>query len=215
MKQSSAEGEGPFPDLSYRSWVEPDPVVYERLSAVTGLMLTGLDARHLLTGEQRGLLTDTKELMDFFARIAKDELAGTPIAKADNQRLAFIGDALEALWFRSSDHPTANVPSATDDDAVIADIARGGWRGARGRNRPVRSDLRPRPGQSWDVRDRGRRRLLLLRVRAAGVQPSHGRRVASDAEHAHGARPPVMGGAHPGRVIAVATSTAYVVPGAG
>ncbi len=40
--------------------------------------------------------------------------------------MAFIGDELEALWFRSSDHPTANVPSATDDDAVIADVARGG-----------------------------------------------------------------------------------------
>ncbi|HUL85980.1 MAG TPA: DUF3160 domain-containing protein [Actinomycetota bacterium] len=126
VKQSSSEGEGPSPDLSYRSWVEPDPVVYERLSAVTGLMLTGLGARHLLTGEQRGLLTDTKELMDFFARIAKDELAGTPISTKDNQRLVFIGDELEALWFRSSDHPTANTPSATDDDAVIADVARGG-----------------------------------------------------------------------------------------
>jgi hypothetical protein len=64
--------------------------------------------------------------MDFFARIAKDELAGKPIAAADNKRLEFIGDELEALWFRSSDHPTSNAPSATDDDAVIADIARGG-----------------------------------------------------------------------------------------
>ena len=126
VKQSSGEGGGPSPNMSYRSWVEPDPVVYERLSAVTGLMLSGLEARHLLTTEQQGLLTDTKELMDFFARIAKDELAGKPMAAADNQRLEFIGDELEALWFRSSDHPTSNTPSATDDDAVIADIARGG-----------------------------------------------------------------------------------------
>ncbi|HTG47344.1 MAG TPA: DUF3160 domain-containing protein [Actinomycetota bacterium] len=126
VKQSSGEGEGPSPDLSYRSWVEPDPVVYERLSAVTGLMLGGLGSRGLLTAEQRGLLTDTRALMDFFARIAKDELAGKPIAMDDDRRLEWIGDELEALWFRSSDHPTANIPSATDDDAVIADIARGG-----------------------------------------------------------------------------------------
>ena len=125
-KQSSAEGEGPSPDLSYRSWVEPDPVVFERLSALTALMHQGLAARHLLTQEQASLLTDTQSLMDFFAGIARDELAGRTISAADNQRLAFIGDELEALWFRSSDHPSSNVATATDDDAVIADIARGG-----------------------------------------------------------------------------------------
>jgi hypothetical protein len=124
-KQSSAEGEGPSPDLSYRSWVEPDPVVYERLSAVTALMHHGLAARDLLTREQESLLTDTQALMDFFARIARDELAGRSISAGDNRRLAFIGDELEALWFRSSDHPSSNVATATDDDAVIADIARG------------------------------------------------------------------------------------------
>jgi hypothetical protein len=124
VKQPTGEGGGPSPDMSYRNWVEPDPVVYERLSAVTGLMLSGLEARHLLTTEQQGLLTDTKELMDFFARIAKDELAGKPIAAADNRRLEFIGDELEALWFRSSDNPSSTAPSA-NDDAVIADIARG------------------------------------------------------------------------------------------
>lgn len=124
-KQSSAEGEGPSPDLSYRSWVEPDPVVYERLSAVTALMLHGLASRHLLTREQESLLTDTQALMDFFARIARDELAGRSISAGDNRRLDFVGDELEALWFRSSDHPSSNVPTATDDDAVIADIARG------------------------------------------------------------------------------------------
>jgi hypothetical protein len=126
VKQSGAEGEGPSPDLSYRSWVEPDPVVYERLSAVAGLMLDGLSRRHLMTDEQRGLLVDTKSLFDFFTRIAKDELAGRPIAAADNERLAFIGDELEALWFRTTDNPSNNVPNAKDDDAIIADIARGG-----------------------------------------------------------------------------------------
>jgi Protein of unknown function (DUF3160) len=126
VKQSTAEGEGPSPDLSYRSWVEPDPVVYERLSAVAGLMLDGLSRRHLMTDEQRGLLVDTKSLFDFFTRIAKDELAGRPIAAADNERLAFIGDELEALWFRTSDNPSSSVPNAKDDDAIIADIARGG-----------------------------------------------------------------------------------------
>ena len=124
-KQSSAEGEGPSPDLSYRSWVEPDPVVYERLSAVTALMHHGLATRHLLTREQESLLTDTQALMDFFARIARDELADRSISAGDNRRLEFIGDELEALWFRSSDHPTSNLPTATDDDAVIADIGRG------------------------------------------------------------------------------------------
>jgi Protein of unknown function (DUF3160) len=125
VKQSSAEGEFMPPKLTYRNWVEPDPVVYERLSAVTALMLNGLDARHLLTTEQRGLLVDTKSLMDLFARIAKDELAGRPISAKDNHDLWYIGDTLEALWFRTTDHPNANTVNAKDDDAVIADIARG------------------------------------------------------------------------------------------
>jgi hypothetical protein len=127
VKQSSAEGELPNPPLRYRNWVEPDPVVYERLSAVTALMLEGLSGRHLLTGEQTSLLIDTRDLMDFFARIANDELSGRPLWTEDNARLWHIGDELEALWWRCSDAtgPSGNVPTQDDDDAVIADIARG------------------------------------------------------------------------------------------
>ncbi len=127
VKQSSGEGGGQEPPaLTYRNWVEPDPVVFGRLSAVTGLMLDGLSSRHLLTGEQKALLVDTKLLMDLFARIATDELAGRPISAKDNQTLWYVGDRLEALWFRTTDNPDSNIPSAKDDDAVIADIARGG-----------------------------------------------------------------------------------------
>ncbi|MBI3648817.1 MAG: DUF3160 domain-containing protein [Actinobacteria bacterium] len=126
VKQSTAEGESPPPDLTYRNWVEPDPVVYERLSAMASLMRHGLAQRKLLTPEQTALLSDTQELFDFFARIARDELAGKPISGDDNHRLLYIGDELEALWWRTSDAPGGNVPSADDDDAVVADIARGG-----------------------------------------------------------------------------------------
>ena len=127
VKQSSAEGEFQQPALTYRNWVEPDPVVYERLSAITGLMRRGLEARGLLTEEQTSLLDDTTSLFDFFARIARDELAGTPISEDDNRALRYIGDRLEEMWLRTAERtgPPGNVLPNDADDAVIADIARG------------------------------------------------------------------------------------------
>jgi hypothetical protein len=127
VKQSSAEGEFQQPALTYRNWVEPDPVVYERLSAITGLMQRGLEARGLLTEGQTSLLDDTTSLLDFFARIARDELAGRPISKDDNRALRYIGDRLEEMWLRTAERtgPPGNVLPNDADDAVIADIARG------------------------------------------------------------------------------------------
>lgn len=127
VKQSSAEGEFQQPALTYRNWVEPDPVVYERLSAITGLMQRGLETRGLLTEEQTSLLDDTTSLLDFFARIARDELAGRPISRDDNRTLRYIGDRLEEMWLRTAERtgPPGDITPNDADDAVIADIARG------------------------------------------------------------------------------------------
>jgi hypothetical protein len=120
-KQSVAEGGGDEPKVPPRNWVEPEPVAFGRLAAAIDLLRTGLDQRKLLTGEQAKLAADVSELFTFFARIASDELAGKPLAKADNDRLNFIGGTFEQIWFRTSEADYVG----DDDSAVIADIASG------------------------------------------------------------------------------------------
>jgi hypothetical protein len=117
-KQAAAEGGDGQSIPGRRNWVEPDPVVFGRLRAMTELMRGGLASRELLPREYENLLTDTADLFAFFERIATDELAGEPISNRDNERLTFIGGVLEAFWWRTSDEDDAD-----EDAAVIADIA--------------------------------------------------------------------------------------------
>ncbi len=123
----AAEGGGDFPEVPPRHWVEPDPVAFERISAVAGLLQDGLSARRLLTDDQDDLLTLVRvEFLDRLARIARDELNGVPISEADNDWLASIGSLLELIWIDSSDiDPELVGPSSSDQDvAVVADIFR-------------------------------------------------------------------------------------------
>jgi len=119
-------GDGPAV-VPARHWVEPDPVAFERISAVAALLQDGLSARGLLAGEQDELLTTLRvDFLDRLARIAREELAGLPISDADNEWLGFIGSLLELIWIQSSDiDPELVGPSSSDQDAaVIADIFR-------------------------------------------------------------------------------------------
>jgi hypothetical protein len=123
-KQAVAEGGDEASKQPVRNWVEPEPVAYARLAAALDLMRTGLTQRNLISAEQAQLATDVSDLFGFFARTATDELAGKAIAKADDQRLTFIGEVFEALWFRTSDHTDSETTSDLDA-ALIADIASG------------------------------------------------------------------------------------------
>lgn len=123
-KQAAAEGGDGAPPYTPRNWVEPDPVPFLRLAAITALMHDGLGERDLLTDETDRLLRDLEELESFFGRVAQDELAGLPISEADNQRIGSIGGELEALWWRTSDQGGPSGGSLDDDAAIIADIQR-------------------------------------------------------------------------------------------
>ncbi len=117
-----------------RNWVEPDPVAFQRLSAMATLTRDGLAARELLPKEDRRLLDDYIEFVDRLAVLAADELAGEPIEqgegqqkwwKADNEWLRTIGGVLEGFWWRSGDQVRTSHPIRDDDAAIIADIGRG------------------------------------------------------------------------------------------
>jgi hypothetical protein len=122
-KQAVAEG-GDGGEPTARNWVEPDPVPFARLLAVTDLLRDGLDARDLATKAQDGLLGDLADLLGFFQHIAEDELGGSPISTEDNSRLMFIGGELESYFWRTSDQPVGgSVPTADESAAIVADIA--------------------------------------------------------------------------------------------
>ena len=123
-KQLVAEAGGEPLNVNPRNWVEPDPAAFGRLAAAADLMQQGLSQRGLLTTEAGGLLSTEIDLFRFFGRIAGDELAGRPLASADNHRLRFIGGELDAIWWRTSDrtHPDPSIPNQS---AVVADIATG------------------------------------------------------------------------------------------
>jgi hypothetical protein len=108
-----------------RNWVEPDPVPFQRLSAMAGLTADGLAARGLLDKDMRKLLTDYIAMTDRLAALAADELAGGSITDKDNEWLRAIGGVLESFWWRSGEKVDTMQPIRDDDAAIIADIMRG------------------------------------------------------------------------------------------
>ena len=128
-KQSFA-AEGGFEPMVEppRHWVEPDPVAWERMASVVGLLQDGLRDRGLVeTGDDHDALMSTVTgTLERLGSIARDELAGLAISQADNDWLEGIGSVFEALWIQSSDwDETLGMPSADDTDAaLIADIMR-------------------------------------------------------------------------------------------
>jgi hypothetical protein len=123
-KQAVAEGGGDEPPVPPRHWVEPEPVVFDRLAAITSLMREGLESRDLLPDEYAQLLVDLEDFYTWLGGIASDELAGLPISEADNNELGSIGGMLEGFWVRTSD---ADLDWETGPDshaALIADVMR-------------------------------------------------------------------------------------------
>ncbi len=120
-KQFVAEGGGESIPPRH-NWVEPDPVAFERIAAAAELLRAGMRERELLTQRTSALIRDAIGMFTFLGRVARDELAATPIAKADNDRLTNFGGELEALWFRTSDLPVSGPATADQADAVVADV---------------------------------------------------------------------------------------------
>lgn len=125
-KQAEAEGATPPAPKMPRNWVEPDPVAYGRLLALTKLVEQGLSDRGLLTRQNEQILKEVGDLFEFLGRIATDELAGKPISKTDNTRLWWIGGELSKIYWLTSDQTVGGVSTQDKDAAIIADIASGG-----------------------------------------------------------------------------------------
>jgi hypothetical protein len=123
-KQAVAEGGGEEPPPLPRHWVEPEPVVFERLASITDLMRTGLESRNLLPDEYSFLLTDLERFYTWLGGIARDELAGLPISEEDNRELSWIGSMLEGYWVQTSDSDLDWENGPDSHAALIADVMR-------------------------------------------------------------------------------------------
>lgn len=128
-KQAFAEGEGPPVPAEPRHWIEPEPVVYDRLVAAATLIQEGFTSRDLLTADSADLLDRLVSMYERSADLARDELAGQPITPEDNEWIESIASRFELIWVLSaadgdaSDAMTGGFATGPDEvAAVIADI---------------------------------------------------------------------------------------------
>ena len=121
-KQAVAEGGGETLPPPPRHWVEPEPVTFERLAALAEMMRTGLESRELLPESYSYLLTDLVSFYTWLGGIARDELAGLPISREDNEQLGWIGGQLEGFWVQTSDADIDWENGPDSHAALIADV---------------------------------------------------------------------------------------------
>lgn len=138
-KQAFAEGEGPPVPAEPRHWVEPEPVVYDRLVAVATLIRDGFTGRDLLTADSADILDRLVVMYKRFADLARDELAGVPITPDDNDWIESIASRFELIW----------VLSAADDDA--SDAMTGGFATGPDEIAAVVADIMSNPEEALQI----------------------------------------------------------------
>ena len=130
-KQVYAElGGGPPPPdpVPPRGYVEPVPLFYARLSALTAMTYEGLDRRGLLSELDRDSLKRLEDLSRALQQIAEKELRGEPLIDEEYERIRFVGGELEHFVMAASDSDAEDpfAPKYMDEEpqaAVVADVA--------------------------------------------------------------------------------------------
>ncbi|MDD4564618.1 MAG: DUF3160 domain-containing protein [Eubacteriales bacterium] len=124
-KQVYAEmGGGPEIEDS-RGYVEPNPVVYGRLAALTRMTLDGLESRSMLSEGARNSLNRMEELALKLKVIAEKELANEPLTEKEYELIESFGGQLEHFWLEAMKDEGIDHPSAVNENpaALIADVA--------------------------------------------------------------------------------------------
>jgi len=122
-KQSYAEmGNGP--EERPKGYVEPNPEVYARLTALTKMTIEGLTGRGLLIDFDRESLLRLENLLLFLKTVAEKELAGMPLTEEEYERLRYYGGELEFLTMAAADAEERGGRMYSEEEAaVIADVA--------------------------------------------------------------------------------------------
>jgi len=130
-KQVYAEaGSGPMPPepVPPRGYVEPVPVFYARLAALTSMTRQGLGERNLLAPTDAHSLQRLEELARAFQAMAEKELRGEALSDEEEDIIRFYGRELEHLTMAAADNPDTQeggfpVMDEEPQAAVIADVA--------------------------------------------------------------------------------------------
>lgn len=138
-KQVMAEmGGGPEEERDDRGYVEPEPVVFGRLAALTQATAEGLAGYGMLGDEDATNLARLSDLADQLATIATKELAGELPTDDEFELIRSYGGQLEHFWqevykdeaddeyFTSREFPAAVVTDiATDPNGSCLELATG------------------------------------------------------------------------------------------
>jgi hypothetical protein len=130
-KQVYAElgGGPPAPDpIPPRGYVEPVPVFFARLAALTEMTRSGLDRRNVLSDEDRDNLQRIVKLSLSLQAVAEKELRGEPLNEQEFELILFYGGELEHIVMASADSDVEDpfAPKFMDEApqaAVVADVA--------------------------------------------------------------------------------------------
>jgi hypothetical protein len=134
-KQAYAElGAGPMPPepVPPRGYVEPVPLFYARLAALTAMTRQGLGDRGLLAEQDDYSLQRLEGLARAFQTMAEKELRGEPLTEGEVSTIRFYGGDLEHLTMAAADTPEGEpggrgYMEEEPQAAVIADVASDPW----------------------------------------------------------------------------------------
>ena len=140
-KQVYAEmgGGGDLEPKDDRGYVEPEPVLYARLSALAAATRDGLASYGVLRDADADALTRMVTLADSLKTISEKELTDTPRTEEEYDLIREFGGHLEHFWYEVmhselnteyislQEHPSALVVDvAADPNGAVLEVATGG-----------------------------------------------------------------------------------------
>jgi hypothetical protein len=121
MAEMGAGGfEGAEPDD--RGYVEPNPVLYGRLTSLVAMTTDGLKSRGLLTAKAEESLGVLHDMAQTLTTIAEKELKGEALTDEEYEAIRNYGGELEHIWGTAAEKDIS-VESDLDPGAIVADVA--------------------------------------------------------------------------------------------
>lgn len=111
--------------LDDRGYIEPNPLVYARLAALTRMTIDGLAGRNLLEERDRASLERMEKLALKLKDISVKELSSKPLDDEDYELIRGFGAQLEHFWLEAMRDEGIDHQSAIYENpaALIADVA--------------------------------------------------------------------------------------------
>ncbi|MCR4677470.1 MAG: DUF3160 domain-containing protein [Lachnospiraceae bacterium] len=111
-------------EVDFRGYVEPEPVVYGRVYALTNAMRDGLKDLGIISDEDIELLDSLATVCNNLRSISEKELKGEALSDEDFEFIETYGGTIEHLWYKSYDDGTgATFDSGDHPASLVVDIA--------------------------------------------------------------------------------------------